>query len=128
MAELSPARKRTLELQARVFKLAATVLSACPQDIPDIASREVWRQLVKASLSASNNLEEADEASSTADFIAKMKIALREAKEARRCLQFITRCELRNWKQVASLDDEAYQISAIFAKIVINTKRRIDSA
>ena len=79
---------------------------------------------MRAATSCSNNLEEADEASSTADFIAKMKIALREAKESRRCLRFVVECSLAHHHKVAELADEARQISAIFAKIIINTKTR----
>ena len=93
----------------------------------DVPSRELWRQLVRAATSSSNNLEEADEASSDADFIAKMKIALREAKESRRCIRFITGCRLANGVKVASFEDEARQIAAIFATIVINTKRRLEN-
>jgi four helix bundle protein len=124
MHDPSPERQRTLKLQERVFTFAADVVRACPHSVNDIASREIWRQLVRAATSASNNLEEADEASSTADFIAKMKIALREAKESRRCLRFVVECHLANHQKVTQHLDEARQISAIFAKIIINTKNR----
>jgi four helix bundle protein len=94
----------------------------------DIASREIWRQLVRAATSASNNLEEADEASSTADFIVKMKIAVREAKETHRCLRFIVDCRLANADQVTGQADEARQIASILATIVVNTKRRTEGS
>ncbi len=86
----------------------------------------MWRQLVKAAPSTSNNLEEADEASSTRDFIAKMKIALREAKESRRCLRFVANCRLANFDRIGGLEDEARQIASIFAAIVIKTKARYE--
>jgi four helix bundle protein len=124
MRQPSPQRQRTLELQERVFRFAKAVIDACPKGQVDVASRELWRQLIKAATSASQNLEEADEASSTADFIAKMKIALREAKESRRWLRFISECRLANGTAAASLCDEGRQIASIFAVIVINTKRR----
>jgi four helix bundle protein len=126
MKQPSPERQRTLELQERVFRFAKAVINTCPRGSTDIASRELWRQLVRAAPSASQNLEEADEASSTADFIAKMKIALREAKESRRWLRFVSECQLANGSKVVGLCDEARQISAIFATIVINTKRRAE--
>ena len=87
----------------------------------------MWRQLVRAAPSTSNNLEEADEASSDADFVAKMKIALREVKEARRCLRFLTQCKLASYETLGGLEDEARQIAAIFATIVINVKRRLEA-
>ena len=127
MAKLSPERERTLRLQARVFKFACTVVTRCPDSISHLASREVWRQLVKAAPSASFNLEEADEASSDADFIAKMKLALREAKESKRCLRMLTHCQLAGYQRLNGLEDEARQIAAIFATIVINVKRRLEA-
>jgi four helix bundle protein len=126
MGAVSPERLRTLALQDRVFRFACTVLLACPETILHLASREVWRQLVRAAPSTSNNLEEADEASSTRDFIAKMKIALREAKESRRCLRFVKVCRLANHQRLGNLEDEARQIASIFAAIVINTRRRAE--
>ena len=125
MPNISPERQRTLDLQARVFKFACGVLNACPEYVSHLASREVWRQLVRAAPSTSNNLEEADEASSDRDFIAKMKIALREAKESRRCLRFLKECRLSNYDKVGNAEDEARQISLIFATIIINTKARL---
>jgi four helix bundle protein len=124
MSNPSPERLRTLKLQERVFTFASSVVRNCPTSALDIASREIRRQLVRAATSTSNNLEEADEASSTADFIAKMKLALREAKASRRCLRFVVECKLARHQQVSGLLDEARQIGAIFAKIVINTKQR----
>jgi four helix bundle protein len=49
----------------------------------DDASRLIWRQLVRAVSSSTFNFEEAQAASSDADFLAKMTIALREARETR---------------------------------------------
>ncbi len=126
MKQPSPERQRTLELQERVFRFAKAVINTCPKGLVDTSSRDLWRQLVKAATSASQNLEEADEASSTADFVAKMKIALREAKESRRWLRFISECRLANGANVSGLLDEARQISSIFATIVLNTKRRVE--
>jgi four helix bundle protein len=125
MDQPSAQRRRTLELQARVFAFASGVLHECPQHIGHIGAQELWRQLVRAAPSASNNLVEADEASSTADFIAKMKIALREAKEARNCLRFLAQSKLTpEAANLVALEDEARQISAIFATILIKVKKR----
>ena len=123
---VSSERLRTLKLQDRVFRFATEIVTRCPDALSDLAAREIWSHLIAAAVSTSNNLEEADEASSDADFIAKMKIALREAKEARRCMRFILQCRLTNWEQLARSEDEARQIAAIFATIIINTKSRLE--
>jgi four helix bundle protein len=124
---ISPERERTLRLQARVFKFGCAVIACCPQRIHDIARRELWRQLVKAATSVSANIEEADEASSEADFVAKMKIALREAKESRLLIRFLTECKLAEYRRLQRSEDEARQLAAIFATIIINVKRRMEA-
>ena len=122
----SPQRQRTLALQQRTFTFAQRVLACCPRRLPDAPSRVIWSQLVRAAPSASANLEEADEASSDADFVFKMKLATREMKEARCWLRFIVACQLANHEGLGKLPDEARQLAAIFATIVINTKRRME--
>jgi hypothetical protein len=58
--DLTPERQRTLQLQDRAFRFAGAVLRECPHDpISNIAARELWKQLVRAAPSASNNLIEA---------------------------------------------------------------------
>jgi len=124
MTTTSAERQRTIALHDRVFQFSCGVLQACPHSISHLASREIWRQLVRAAPSALNNLTEADEASSTADFIAKMKIALREAKEARVCLRLLIHCKLTNYESLDSLEDESRQISSILASILIKVRAR----
>jgi four helix bundle protein len=56
--------------------------------------RALSHQLVAAGTSAGSNAEEAEGASSHDDFIAKNRIALREAKETRFRLRVCRRCDL----------------------------------
>ena len=106
-------REQILALQRRSFDLACGVINAFPKQTHlDDASRIVWRQLIRASSSSTFNLEEADAASSDADFLSKMRIALREAKETR----------VAAYGSVARFEDEARQMAAIFATIVVNKK------
>jgi len=114
-----------LQLQRRTFEFAKKVLDLCPRRLTDEPSRVIWRQLVRSAPSASGNLEEADEASSDADFVFKMKIATREMKESRRWLRFIASCKLANHERLRDLEDEGRQLASIFATIVVNTKRRM---
>ena len=126
MSTPSPARQRTLQLQERTFKFMCAILKACPRTLHDVPSRTLWGQLTRASMGSSGNLEEADEASSDADFISKMKIALRETKEARRWLRAMRVCQLTGNDCGAGLEQEAGELAAIFAKIVINVKARVE--
>jgi four helix bundle protein len=120
-------RKRTEQLQERTFEWASRIVDLCPRHYPDDASRTVWRQLIRSGPAASALLEEADEAYSDADFLFNMKRVLRETKESRRWLRFITRCHLANADRVGDLEDEANQLAKIFATIYINRKRHVDA-
>jgi len=126
MAEPSEARKRTLALQARALKFSTDVLALCPVRFSNLASETVWRQLVRAADSVSNNLGEADDASSTADFLHKIRLTLRETKESRNCLAKLRMASLDRGEQVAELEREAGELCAIFATIAMKVARRID--
>ena len=83
---------------------------------------------MRAADSTSNNLIEADDASSDADFLAKMRIALREAKESRVGLLKVRVGSLDHHAQTArlELESEATQLSAIFAAIIRNMCARLE--
>ena len=127
-ADPSPAQARILALQERTFEFACAVIKAYPpRGVLDEPSRIIWRELVKAAGSSTFNLEEADAASSDADFLAKMRIALREAKEARVAIRIIVRCKLAGYATVAGYEDEAKQLALIFGKIIVNKKASMQS-
>ena len=72
MNEPSAKRKRTLALHDRAIRFSTGVNLCCPEQFSTIASRRVWDQLMRAADSTSNNLIEADDASSDADFLSKI--------------------------------------------------------
>jgi four helix bundle protein len=116
-------RDRTLALQQRAFDFTCGVVNAYPKGVRfDDASKVLWYQLLKAASSTTFNLEEADAASSDNDFLAKMRIALREAKESRVAIRVIARCRLAGCRDVEKFEDEARQLSAIFASIIVNKR------
>jgi four helix bundle protein len=121
----SDQRERTIQLQNRTFEFAKRVLNLCPRRYVDDPSRVIWRQLIRAAPSSSGILEEADEASSTREFIYRMKIVLREMRESKRWLLFIGHCKLQQHQRLGDLPDEARQLASIFAAIVRNTQRRV---
>ena len=103
MKEPSPARKRTLALHTRAIQFSTKVNVSYPQDQQSYPSRIVWEQLVRAADSASNNLIEADNGSTDADFLNKMRQALREAKESKTCLMKVRLASLANATRVIEL-------------------------
>jgi four helix bundle protein len=128
MKEPSTARQRTLALQARAIRFSTNVNQTFPQAPMNRPSEIVWDQLVRAADSTSNNLVEAGNGSTDADFLNKMRIALREAKESKVCLQKIRLAPLANATRVIelNLEDEADQLCAIFSTIITNMERRLE--
>src|SRR5918995_957396 len=113
----SDSRDRTVRLQQRTFAFAKRVLKLCPRRYDDDPSRVIWRQLIRAAPAASGILDEADEASSTREFVYKMRLSLREMKESRRWLLFIQQCRLQGHDRLDDLPAEARQLASIFGAI-----------
>src|SRR5687767_5684101 len=124
MKEPSAKRQRTLALHERALQFSYAVNECCPERFSNLPSSRVWDQLVRAADGTSNNLIEADDASSDADFLNKLGIALREAKESRAALMKIRVGKLDHHEKVVgrSLESEAGQLAAIFATIIRNMK------
>jgi four helix bundle protein len=127
MKEPSAKRQRTLALHDRALRFSNGVNTSCPQYFSNKPSTIVWDQLVRAADSSSGNLIEADAGSSDADFLSKMGIALREAKESRAALMKIRMGRLDHHELTAKhdLESEAGQLSAIYATIILNMRRRL---
>jgi four helix bundle protein len=128
MKEPSDKRKRTLALHDRAIRFSVGVNACCPQVFSNFPSKTIWEQLVRAADSTSNNLIEADDASSDADFLAKMGIALREVKESRAALMKLRLGSLDHFRMTIerNLESEAGQLAAIFATIILNMRLRLD--
>jgi four helix bundle protein len=129
MKEPSLKRQRTLALHERAIRFSVNVNACCPEYFSNFPSKTVWGQLVRAADSTSNNLVEADDAVSDADFLSKMGIALREAKESRTELMKLRLGNLDNYHKAASLELEleATQLTAIFSTIIRNMRARLES-
>ena len=116
-----------MALQSRAIGFSTNVNLSFPEDQQSYPSRIVWEQLVRAADSASNNLVEADNGSTDADFLNKMRLALREAKEAKTCLTKIRLASLGNAARVLELglETEADELCAIFATIIKKMEIRL---
>ena len=127
MKEPSARRKRTLQLHERAIQFSVNVNACCPKYFSDEPSKVVWGQLVRAADGTSNNLVEADDGVSDADFLNKMGTALKEAKESRTELVKLRLNNLDNYPKTAELglESEATQLSAIYATIIRNVRARL---
>lgn len=115
-------KERSLLFAAR----AARLIDKLPKKQSAI---EYGKQLIRASASIGANLEEADGALSKKDFINKIGIARKEAKESRYWLQLIKHVELvgdiETKKELNWLIDESEELKLILSSIINKTKAKI---
>lgn len=84
----------------------------------DIANKEDIRQLVRSSGSIAANYIEANEALSKKDFMYRIKICRKEAKESAMWLRLVDEFESKQiLKEKIKLVDEATQLLKIFSKL-----------
>jgi len=110
------------DLEDRTFKFARKIrifIKKLPKIIVNI---DDIKQVVRSSGSVGANYIEANEALSKKDFVFRMKICRKEAKESRYWLKllFISDKELDQSRQV--LINEAMQLTKIFGSIIEKSK------
>jgi four helix bundle protein len=91
--------------------------------LPDTRlGRHVAGQLVRCGTGGFPNYEEACAAESRADFIHKLRVALKESRETRSWLRFIIRAELLPQHLMSNLLDESSQLCNILGQSVATAK------
>ena len=111
--------ERNAALRQRVFDAVLGVVRAYPRGCSiDAASRDVWRQLIRSATSVGANLEEAEAAASRADFVAKMRIVLKEARETLYWIRLLSAADLESAAKAEAFSDEVLQLVKIFTAII----------
>jgi len=111
------------DLEDRTLEFARRVRAFVKKLNKTIANIEDGRQLVKASGSVGANYIEANEALSKKDFVMRIKICRKEAKESRYWLKLVDTdgsAELEQERK--ELEDEASELTHIFGSIVAKSK------
>ena len=110
------------DLEERTLKFAKEVIKFVKSLPKTIANVEIIKQLVRASGSVGANYIEANEALSKKDFIMRVKICRKEAKESRYWLKLIEVNGEDAEKQRQLLIQEATELMKIFGAILEKTK------
>ncbi|AFZ55190.1 CHP02436-containing protein [Cyanobacterium aponinum PCC 10605] len=83
---------------------------------------DLSKQLIRCGTSIGANIEEAQNAESTADFIHKMSISLKEARETKYWLRILIATEKKLGSRLQPLLHESHELVAIIYTIVKNAK------
>ncbi len=116
------------ELQKRIFDFVVEVIKFL-RTLPDTQEYYVIKnQLIKSSTSTGANYEEAQGASSKADFTYKNEISLKEIRETNYWLRLIKEISIGlkiNWEKLDYLINESSELKLIFGSIVSKSKSNI---
>ena len=111
---------KTLNFAARIVKLYKFLVKTQKEyDLP--------RQILRSGTSIGANSMESRSAQSTAYFINKLQIALKEADETSYWLQLFLKIDYINQEQYNSLDSELQEIIKILVSIIKKTKESAGS-
>lgn len=117
------------DIERRTFEFALRVVKVCSAlDAQPGVGRTLNKQLLRCGTSVGANVTEAQAAQSRPDFISKMNIALKEARESLYWLRLIAASALLPEPQLAPLTQEADEIARILGAIVRNARRNLDSS
>jgi len=116
-------RKPAYDLEERTFQFAKAVRLFVKTLPKTIANIEDGKQLIKASGSVGANYREANESLSKKDFVFRIKICRKEAKESSYWLRLIHETNnLKNANDAISLMQEANELKKIFSSILRKSK------
>lgn len=118
--------ERKFDIQERTFEFAVRVVKLVDRLPRTTAGVVIGRQIVRAATSIGANVEEADAAESKQDFIHKMSIAHKEARETRYWLR-ILQASLTDDDNIQTLIKESDELVRILYSIVNNARKNPNS-
>ena len=115
--------KPVYDLEERTFQFAKDVRLFVKTLPKTVANTEDGRQVIKASGSVGANYREANEALSKKDFVMRIKICRKEAKESAYWLRLINETNnLKNADEAQRLRQEANELKKVFSSILGKSK------
>ncbi|KKP98780.1 MAG: hypothetical protein US71_C0017G0014 [Parcubacteria group bacterium GW2011_GWD2_38_12] len=106
---------RTLEFAKRIVHLSR----ALPRDTVNL---ELKKQLIRSGASVGANYREANDALSKKDFVYRLRINRKEAKETQYWLNLIIEANLEFQKRIEPLLQESIELIKIFSSIIEKSK------
>ena len=107
--------ERTVDYSLRIVKLYRELEK-------DSAGRVLGKQLLRSGTAIGANVHEAQAGQSKADFIAKISIAHKEARESAYWLRLIQETDLISANRISDLFDETGQLVKILSSILLTSK------
>ena len=121
MKEEKPGR-----LAERTVDYGLAAIDYCENLPRTFSGRHIADQLLRSATSVAANYAEASEAESPADFVHKLKLALKELKESRVWLLFASRIDAS--RSVEALRQESHELMLMISSSITTALRRAQQA
>ena len=113
------------DLEDRTLKFAKQIIEFVNNLSKTLTNTEVGKQLVRAAGSVGANYIEANESLSKKDFLLRIKICRKEAKESRYWLKLVSYNSKESEEKQINLIQEASELTKIFGAIIEKTNSKI---
>ncbi len=112
-------------VQDKSFRFAVQLVGHMRRQQKDHVNLVLNKQLLRSGTSIGANVEEALGGQSSKDFISKLAIAAKEAREAGYWLRLIRETQPHNHPELASLLAECSELVRMLNSIILTTRRKI---
>ena len=110
--------RKAIDIQQRTFQFGVRIIKFVDKLPRTLSATELGRQLLRSGTSIAANMEEANGAESKSDFIHKVSIAYKEARETRLWLGMIEAANLTTAAEVKELHAESDELVRILFAIL----------
>ena len=113
------------DITERTFNFALRVIKLCQflNKKYEVERSILSKQLLRSATSIGANVEEAQSGQSRADFISKISIALKEARETNYWLRLLEASEIVSKEKITELMKESEELKKIPAAIIVSSKK-----
>jgi four helix bundle protein len=117
-------KEREYDLQNRFVDYAVRIIKLC-ESLPETKTgKHICSQILRSGTSSAPNYSEAQSAESKADFVHKLKVALKELRETETWQKIIVRAKLiENVQMLVPLLQETDELISILFKSIETAKR-----
>jgi four helix bundle protein len=119
--ENSGAMKKVNPIRDKSYAFALQIVPVC-QDLQKKNEYVLSKQLLKSGTSIGANVEEALQAQSRKDFIAKLSIALKEACETKYWLRLLADTQYITFERAKPLQQNCEELTSLLTAIIKTTK------
>jgi len=116
--------RKNFNLEERTTQFGKNILSLLKTLNETTINQVIIKQLARSATSIGANYREANGSDSKKDFIWKISICKKEAKETMHWLEMLSEVEPTKKDALRTLWREAHELSLIFGKIIISSKKK----